>query len=81
MVYVVKDVMRDSYTSITRLLEKSSEYGFMHLMAVNILKIAILFLLISKTQKTLNSMYFLVSIVCFGTSLLLIVLYNEKVKH
>lgn len=52
MVYVVKDVMRDSYTSITRLPEKSDEYGLMHVMAVKILKTAILFPLVSKTLDT-----------------------------
>lgn len=44
--------MRDSYTSITRLPEKSDEYGLMHVMAVKIIKTAILFLLSSKTQDT-----------------------------
>jgi len=33
MIYI-KDVMRDSYSSITRLPEKSDEYGLMHVMAV-----------------------------------------------
>lgn len=50
MVYTVKDVMRDSCTSITRLPEKSDEYGLMHVMTVKIVKTAIL--LISKTQDT-----------------------------
>lgn len=40
--------MRDSYTSITRLPEKSDEYGLMHVMAVKIVKTTII--LISKTQ-------------------------------
>lgn len=30
--------MRNSYTSITRLPEKSNEYGLMHVMAVKIIK-------------------------------------------
>lgn len=83
MVYMVKDIMRDSYTSITRLPEKSNEYGLMHVMAVKIVKIknkAILFLLISKTQYTYFSVFvFLLSVVCFGTYLLLKV--NNKVKR
>lgn len=54
----------------------------MHVMAVKIRKKKQLFsFLWSQKHKTLNSVYFLVSIVRFGTSLLLIVLYNEKVKH
>lgn len=54
-VYTVKDVTRDSFTSINRLPEKSDEYGLMHVMAVKIIKTAILFLFISKTR---NSAYF-----------------------
>lgn len=49
---MVKDDMRDSYTSITRLPEKSAEYGLMHVMAVKIEETAILFLFLSKTQDT-----------------------------
>lgn len=37
MVHTVKDVMRHSFTSIvTRLPEKSDEYGLMQVMAVKI---------------------------------------------
>lgn len=45
MFYMVKD-MRDSSTSITRLSDKSIDYGLMHVMAVQIIyKRAILFIL------------------------------------
>lgn len=42
MEHAVKDARRDSYTSITRLPEKSDEYGLMHVMAVKVVKTAVL---------------------------------------
>lgn len=50
--------MRDSYTSITRLPEKSAEYGLMHVMAVKIVKTAILFLLMLKAQDLIQWDFF-----------------------
>lgn len=56
--------MRNGYTSITRLPEKSNEYGLMHVMAVKMIKknsYSLYFELKKKkkkSHKTLNSVYF-----------------------
>lgn len=65
MFYMVKD-MRDSSTSITRLSDKSIDYGLMHVMAVQIIyKRAILFIL---KHNIYLSVLFLISVVDFGAS-------------
>lgn len=72
--------MRDSYSSITRLPEKSDEYGLMHVMAVKGSKNSYsLPFDLSNTRHLIECIFGI--ILRFGTSLLLIVLYNEKVKH
>lgn len=58
--------MRDSSTSITRLSDKSIDYGLMHVMAVQIIyKRAILFIF---KHDIYLSVLFLMSVVDFGAS-------------